>query len=125
MGRKILVIEDEPSMRESLRDLLSLEGIECEVASCAYAGLQIAEKYPLQMVITDIQLPDMSGYEVCQRLKRDTASKRVPVVMMTGRFTEPQDRVQGFELGAEEFFCKPFDPVYFIAKIKSILRQAA
>ena len=75
-----------------------------------------------QLVVTDIQLPDMSGYQLCQSLKKDPASRHVPVVMMTGRFTEPDDRLQGFDLGADEFFSKPFDPVFFVARIKSILR---
>jgi DNA-binding response OmpR family regulator len=76
-------------------------------------------------VVTDIQLPDMSGYQVCQSLKRVPGLKHVPVVMITGRFTEPDDKVQGFESGADEFFSKPFDPYLFVARLKSILRGAA
>ena len=75
-----------------------------------------------QLVVMDIQLPDISGYQMCQTMKRDPSSRGVQVIMMTGRFTEPEDRVQGFEMGADEFFCKPFDPRYFIARVKSILK---
>jgi len=67
----------------------------------------------------------MSGYQVCQSLKRATVSKNLPVVMITGRFTEPEDKIQGFESGADEFFYKPFDPTYFVARLKSILRGTA
>lgn len=119
---RILVVDDDSGIRESLKDLFSLEGMDCSVAGSGKQGLEMAESTRPQLVVTDVQLPDMSGYQVCQTLKKDPALRDVPVVMMTGRFTEPGDRVQGFDLGAAEFFLKPFDPVYFVARIKSILR---
>ena len=76
-----------------------------------------------QLVVLDLQLPDMSGYQLCQLFKKDPSLRRVPVVMVSGRFTEPQDRIQGFELGADDYFAKPFDPVLFVARIKNLLRS--
>jgi len=125
MGNMILVIEDELSMRESIRDILALENIECTLVSSGEAGLASARKDLPRMVVTDVQLPDVSGFQVCQDLKRDPASHHIPVVMMSGRFTEAQDKVQGLESGAEDYFVKPFDPSFFLARIKSLLRPAA
>ena len=124
MGTRILVVDDDAGIRESLKDLLALEDIECSVATSGKEGLALSKSVKPQLVVTDVQLPDMSGYQLCQSLKKDPASRHVPVVMITGRFTEPQDRLQGFDLGADEFFSKPFDPVVFVARIKSILRGA-
>ncbi len=121
----IVIIDDDAGIRESIKDLLALENFECVVADTGQGGLKLVESMKPQLVVTDVQLPDMSGYQVCQNLKRDPVSKDVPVVMITGRFTEPADKVQGFESGADEFFAKPFDPVLFVARIKSILRGLA
>ena len=118
----IVVIDDDAGIRDSLKDLMALENWDCAVAGTAEEGLKLVDRLEPQLVVTDIQLPDMSGYQLCQSLKRGPRFRQVPVVMITGRFTEPGDKVQGFESGADEFFAKPFDPVLFVARIKSILR---
>ena len=118
----IVVVDDDAGIRESLKDLLTLENWNCEIAETGEKGLELVETLRPQLVVTDLQLPDMSGYQLCQTLKRAPESRHVPVVMITGRFTEPDDKIQGFESGADEFFAKPFDPVLFVARIKSILR---
>src|SRR5260370_6941804 len=117
----IVVVDDDAGIRESLKDLLALENWDCAVAPTAKEGLALIESLKPELVVTDVQLPDMSGYQLCQSLKRDPGSRHVPVVMITGRFTEPDDKVQGFEAGADEFFFNPFDPVLFVAGIKSFL----
>ena len=124
MKTKVLVVDDDSGIRESIKDLLSLENVECACADSGELGLAMIAAEQPQLVVTDLQLPDMSGYQLCQSVKRNPASKHVPVVMMTGHFTEAEDRLQGFDLGADEFFAKPFDPYLFIARIKSILRGA-
>jgi len=118
----IVVVDDDAGIRESLKDLLALENLDCAVAATAKEGLALVQSLRPQLLVTDVQLPDMSGYQLCQSLKRDPAYRGLPVVMITGRFTEPDDKVQGFESGADEFFSKPFDPFLFVARIKSILR---
>jgi DNA-binding response OmpR family regulator len=120
----ILIIEDEASVRESIRDILSLENIPCTLVGSGEAGLAAARDQKPSMVLTDVQLPDVSGFQVCQSLKRDANSRHIPVVMMSGRFTESQDKIQGLESGADEYFVKPFDPSFFLARIKSLLRAA-
>lgn len=123
MKNKILVIDDDPGILESLKDMLALENIECLLATNATQGLSLAGSGNPELIVTDVQLPDMSGFQVCQSLKRDPSFKKIPVVMMTARFTEPQDRVQGLELGADDFFVKPFNAVYFVARLQSLLRS--
>jgi len=118
----IVIIDDDAGIRDSLTDLLALEDWNCVAAETGQGGLDLIESVKPQLVVTDLQLPDMSGYQVCQSLKRAAASKHLPVVMITGRFTEPDDKIQGFESGADEFFAKPFDPILFMARLKSILR---
>jgi DNA-binding response OmpR family regulator len=120
----ILIIEDELSVRESIRDILALENLDCTLVESGEAGLTVARKTAPRMVVTDVQLPDVSGFQVCQDLKRDPASRHIPVVMMSGRFTDPEDKIQGLESGADDYFVKPFDPSYFLARIKSLLRTA-
>ena len=119
---RVLIIEDDPSLLDSLRDLLTLAQLECSVAASAEQGLAIFKADGASLVVCDVQLPDMTGYQVCQLLKRDGPSKDIPVVLMSGRFTESEDIVQGIELGASDFFTKPFDPRFFIARLKSLLR---
>jgi len=121
----IVVIDDDAGIRDSLSDLLGMENWNCVTAETGRAGLDLIESIKPQLVVTDVQLPDISGYQVCQNLKRAPESKNLPVVMITGRFTEPADKVQGFESGADEFFSKPFDPFLFVARLKSILRGTA
>jgi DNA-binding response OmpR family regulator len=121
---RVLLIEDDPGMRESLRDLLALEELECEVAETGKKGLAMFLLHKPHLVVLDAQLPDVSGFQLCQQMKKDPELKRVPIVMVSGRFTEPQDRVQGLELGADDFFTKPFDPVLFVARIKNLLRAS-
>ena len=107
-------------MRESLKDLLSLEAIECDATDTGKKGLAMFQLNQPQAVVLDLQLPDLSGFQICQEIKRQAHLRHIPVVMMTGRFTEPQDQVQGSELGADSYFTKPFDPALFVAHLKLI-----
>jgi DNA-binding response OmpR family regulator len=120
----IVIVDDDAGVRESLKDLLTVENWKCASAESGELGLALVEALRPQLVVADLQLPDMSGYQLCQTLKRGPGSRHVPVIMITGRFTEPEDRLQGLESGADEFFSKPFDPTLFVSRIKSILRGA-
>jgi DNA-binding response OmpR family regulator len=119
---RILVIDDDASMRESLKDLLSLVDFECDVADNGKMGLAMFQLNAPELVVLDAQLPDVSGFQLCQVMKKGMPLRQVPVVMVSGRFIDPQDRVQGLELGADDFFMKPFDPMLFVARLKNLLR---
>jgi DNA-binding response OmpR family regulator len=125
MAAHVVVIDDDTGMCESLKDLLALEQFECSTAENAKMGLSMIKAERPQLVVLDLQLPDMSGFQLCQMLKKDPLLRDIPVIMISGRFTEKEDRLQGFDLGADEYFAKPFDPTFFVARIKNILRDTA
>ena len=122
-NQKILVVDDDAGIRESLRDLFSLDNFECSVAASAEEGLALVASEKPELVVTDIQLPDMSGFQLCQTIKRNPDFRHVPIIMISGCFTEREDRVQGLELGADDYFSKPFNPVYFIARVRNLLKS--
>ncbi len=121
----IVVIDDDFGIRESVKDMLALENWDCVMAESGKEGLELIKALKPELVVVDLQLPDMSGFHLCKRIKRDPAMRETPIVIITGRFTELQDKIQGFEFGADEYFYKPFEPAFFISKIRSILRGLA
>jgi DNA-binding response OmpR family regulator len=123
LSARILVVDDDAGMRESLKDLLALEDFDCDTADTGKKGLAMFQLLKPDLVVLDAQLPDMSGFQVCQIMKKDLSLRMIPVIMVSSRFTEPQDRIQGLELGADDFFTKPFDPVLFVARIKNLVRN--
>ncbi len=116
---RILIIDDDAHMRGSLADSLELEGFDCHQAANAKAGVESAQKNNPQTVIMDIQLPDSSGFQICQELRR--ASKDTILIMMTGRFLSAEEKTQGFALGADEYITKPFDLRELSVRIKQLL----
>src|SRR5438105_4635024 len=125
MTKRILVVDDDAGIRETLRDVFLLDDFDCALAASAEEALALVASEKPQLIVSDVQLPDMSGYQLCQTLKRDALSRHVPVILISGSFTEPEDRLQAFELGADEFFAKPVNPMYLVARVKSILREQA
>src|SRR4051812_7611701 len=81
---RILLIEDDAGMRESLQDLLALEELECEVADTGKKGMAMFQLHKPHLVVLDAQLPDISGFQLCQQMKKDPLLKRVPIVMVSG-----------------------------------------
>lgn len=124
-GPYVLVIDDDEVLGEMIKDLLAEESYECVVATHGEEGLTLAREMCPAVVILDLMLPDVSGYQVCQRFREDPALQRIPVIMVTGRFTDARDRVQGFESGAWDFFAKPFDVRVLIARVKNLVRASA
>jgi DNA-binding response OmpR family regulator len=120
---KLLIIDDDAHLRESLAEVLDLDGFECHQAGDAKDGIAAAQKLEPQVVIMDIQLPDSSGFQICQELRK--RSKTVILIMMTGRFLSSEEKKQGFELGADEYITKPFDLAELSARIKQLLSRNA
>ena len=119
---KLLVIDDDAHLRESLAEVLELDGFECHQAGTAGAGLSAAAKVQPEVVIMDIQLPDSSGFQICQELRK--RSKATILIMMTGRFLSPEEKTQGFALGADEYVTKPFDLRELSMRIRQLLARA-
>jgi len=120
---KLLIIDDDAHLRESLAEVLELDGFECHQAGAAKEGIAAAAKLEPEIVIMDIQLPDSSGFQICQELRK--RSKTVILIMMTGRFLSSEEKKQGFELGADEYITKPFDLAELSARIKQLLSRNA
>ncbi|NNN07460.1 MAG: response regulator transcription factor [Elusimicrobia bacterium] len=120
---KLLIIDDDAHLRESLAEVLDLDGFECHQAGDAKEGIAAAQKLAPEVVIMDIQLPDSSGFQICQELRK--RSKTMILIMMTGRFLSSEEKTQGFELGADEYITKPFDLAELSVRIKQLLSRNA
>jgi DNA-binding response OmpR family regulator len=121
MAQKILIIDDDAHLRESLAEVLDLEGFSCLQAGNAKSGIASAKKNVPDVVIMDIQLPDSSGFQICQELRK--FSKDFILIMMTGRFLSAEEKTQGLSLGADEYITKPFDIQELSIRIRQLLSR--
>lgn len=119
-GRTVLVIEDDPSISMGLEMNLTAEGYRVLVAADGEAGLQIARELGLDLIILDVMLPRLNGFEVVRTLRSENV--RVPVIMLSARGAE-MDKVMGLELGAEDYITKPFGLAELLARVKAVLRR--
>ncbi len=119
MLQKILVIDDDEKLNDLLKNYLSDFGYKVLSATHPERGLQLMHSQKPELVILDVMLPDMSGFEVCKQIRQDSD---VPVVMLTAR-GELMDRVVGLELGADDYLPKPFEPRELVARIQTVLRR--
>lgn len=121
--QKILVIDDEPDIRDVLKITLECEGYEVIEAVDGVDGLEKVHKKSPDLVILDYKMPKMDGHEVCQILKKDILLRHMPIIMLTGK-GETQDKVKGINAGADDYIVKPFEPMELVARIKMILRRS-
>ena len=122
MSRRILVIDDEPDILELVRFGLLQEGFSVETAATAQEGLDRLRGDLPDLVVLDLMLPDLSGTEVCRRIRSRSATADLPVVMLTAR-AEELDRVVGFEVGADDYVTKPFSSRELALRVKAVLRR--
>ena len=118
---KVLVVDDEAPIVESVSYNLRKEGYEALTASNAEECLEIARKEKPDLIILDVMLPSASGFEICRMLRRESD---VPIIMLTARSDET-DRVVGFELGADDYVTKPFSMRELLARVRTILRRSS
>ena len=125
MNRPVLIVEDEPDIAEGLRYNLEREGLRAVVAETGERGLELAldKNNPPALVLLDLMLPGMSGTELCRRLRREPATRRTPIIMLTAKGTE-SERVAGLELGADDYVTKPFSVRELVARVRAVLRRA-
>ena len=119
VSRKILIIDDDEKLNRLLTDYLSKMGFTVLTATLPSTGLEKLEEETPDLVILDVMLPEMDGFEVCRTIRQ---SSSVPVVMLTAR-GEVMDRVVGLEIGADDYLPKPFEPRELVARIHAILRR--
>ena len=120
-GERILIIEDERAVARGLEYGLENEGFTVLLAENGLKGLDLSRTQNPQLILLDIRLPDMSGFDVCRQLRSEGA--RMPILMLTAR-DESIDRVLGLELGADDYVVKPYDLRELIARIRALLRRA-
>jgi two-component system response regulator CpxR len=117
--RSVLLIDDDRTMAEMLAEFLAPEGYLLQLAFTATEGLKLAVNGGLVLIVLDVMLPGMSGFEVLRLIR---ASSHVPVIMLTTR-SEVTDRIHGLDLGADDYVPKPFTPAELLARIRTVLRR--
>ena len=122
ISHDILVVDDEEDLLELVRYTLSKDG---HVITCAGTGedaLKAARKQPPDLIVLDLMLPGIDGMEVCRRLKGDSKTRDIPIIMLTAK-TEESDVISGLDRGADDYITKPFSPRVLAARVKSLLRR--
>ena len=119
---KSLIVEDDKAILIGLKDDLEFEGYKVSIASNGKEGLKQAMDQEFQLIILDILLPELNGFEVCKKLRE--AGKDTPILMLTAAKTEEIDKVLGLELGADDYVTKPIGSRELVARVKAILSRA-
>ncbi len=121
--KEILIIEDDEQMARSLRRLLEREGFVIHVATCGEAALSYAAEHRSSLVMLDLRLPDVGGYEVCKSLRKLYHPWAVPILMLTG-MDRPIDQLRGFAHGADAYLIKPCESSELLSTISLLLGQS-
>ena len=120
MAKKILVADDEPYILMALTDAVEMEGYECVTAVNGQEALQKAREEHPDLIMLDIMMPYMDGYEVCRELKADPPTREIPVIMLTAK-SQQVDIQKGKEVGADDYITKPFRPSTLRKKFNEVL----
>lgn len=122
--RKILVVDDEVALLEVMKTSLEIEGFDVVTAMSGEIGLVSAVVDEPDIILLDIMMPDIDGWEICERLRSDRRTKYIPIIMLTA-LGETHHIVKGFEYGADDYIAKPFNSAELFARIKSVLLKAS
>lgn len=122
--KKILVVDDEPDVTELVAYHLKAKGFHVETLNDATASISRSRSYNPDLVILDIMMPHLSGIQICRILRADSKLSRVPIIFLTAK-SEPQDRIEGLESGADDYLGKPFSPKELVLRVESVLRRAS
>jgi DNA-binding response OmpR family regulator len=120
---KILIIEDDKNISKLVKYNLEKAGYECTATATGEDALKILEKSNVDLIILDIMLPKMDGFETCKQIKQNEKISRIPIIMLTAK-GEEIDRVIGLELGADDYVVKPFSPRELTLRVKAILKRS-
>jgi DNA-binding response OmpR family regulator len=116
---KVLLVDDDANIRELIHLFLKKEGFELYEASDGLQALQMLEKVKIDLAVIDIMMPNMDGWELCKELR---AFSDIPILMLTAK-GETSQKLKGFELGADDYLVKPFDPMELTARVKALLKR--
>ena len=118
---QILVVEDDASLRKLMSAALKQHGYSCHTANDGVEALDVMEKTNIDLIISDVMMPNMDGWQVCREIRE---TSQVPIIMLTARADE-RDELKGFEIGVDEYIAKPFSPKVLMARVTAILRRTA
>ncbi len=124
MAGQLLLVDDEPGLREAVQAYLEDSGFTVDVASNAREGLDLARQKLPDLVITDIMMPQVDGYQFLKQLREEPQFKTLPIVFLTARGMTA-DRIQGYNAGCDAYISKPFDPDELVAVVKNLLEKQA
>jgi len=113
--QRILIIEDEKNIAELEQDYLEMNGFDSDIATTGEDGLQLINKHNYQLILLDLMLPNIDGFELCERLRQQVD---IPILMVTAR-KEDIDKIRGFNRGADDYIVKPFNPSELVARVKA------
>ena len=119
---EVLIVEDEPEIAELVEFHLGREGLPSSIIHSGRQALERIKRERQDLVILDLMLPDLDGFEVCRRLKSEPETRKIPVIMVTAK-SDDADVVTGIELGADDYIVKPFSPKVLVARVKNALRR--
>lgn len=122
MGAKILIIEDEAAIRESLSDLLELSEFNCVSAVNGIEGIAAASKESPDLIICDVMMPQMNGFQVLEHLRNSEKNRLTPIIMLTAK-VELESKLRGLELGADDYITKPFEFKILVLKIANLIQK--
>lgn len=122
--KKILVVDDEKDVLDLVKRVLIRGGFEVITASDGKEGLAKVYSEAPDLMILDINMPVMNGWEVCRKIRGDPLYKHLPIIMLTVKRTK-KDQLKGLELGSDEYITKPFYPTELIARVKTVLQRAS
>ena len=117
--KKILVVEDDRLIAELERDYLEASEYEVEMAMDGYDGLRLAKENDYDLILLDVMLPGVSGFDICRELRKE---KNLPIIMVTAKKTDV-DKIRGLGLGADDYMIKPFETKELVARVKAVLRR--
>ncbi len=121
MTHTILVIDDEPALLLNMLEILGLEGFEAIGAEDGQTGIQLAGKHRPDLIVCDIRMPEIDGFEVLKILRADPATRSIPVIFLSAQASK-EDIQQGIRLGADSYVTKPFIPASLLAEVRARLK---
>ena len=124
MVSRVLIVDDDPEIRDWLYLDLKLSGYSTDYAIDGLSGLQKAQQNRYDLIILDVMMPKMDGFEVCKNLRKSASTREIPIILLTAKGTI-EDKINGFNSGADDYLVKPFDIQELLVRIRALLRRTA
>lgn len=122
--KKVLVVDDSPPIVEVVREVLKTLKVRVQVAFSGKEALKKVKKFRPDLMLLDVNLPDIDGFTVCRQIRQDPLVRGTPIIMLTAYYTGAVDRVKGLDLGADDYIVKPFDMEVLLGRVTAVLRRS-